>query len=284
VADTIRDLAARPTGDGGPAHVVDAPVPPLRAVGIRAGYGDRTVLQGVDLTVEPGRITTVVGPNGCGKSTLLRTLGRLLTPSGGHVELGGAQLTGLRPRELARRLSILPQSPVAPEGMTVRDLVERGRQPHRPWYRQWSPDDVRIADEAMESTGVAALADRALDELSGGQRQRAWIAMTVAQQTDVVLLDEPTTHLDLAHAVDVLDLVVELRAQGRTVVTVLHDLGLAARYSDTIVVMKDGQVLAEGPPADVLDAAMLADVFGLSAHVFPDPFDGLPTVVPTGHA
>ena len=282
MADTIRHPDVAPTS-GDEAAADDAP-PPLRAVGVRAGYGDRTVLQDVDLTVAPGRITTVVGPNGCGKSTLLRTLGRLLAPTAGHVELDGAPLAALRPRRLAQRLSVLPQSPVAPEGMTVRDLVERGRQPHRPWYRQWSPEDVRVAEVAMTSTGVAELADRPLDELSGGQRQRAWIAMTVAQQTDVVLLDEPTTHLDLAHAVDVLDLVVALRSQGRTVVTVLHDLGLAARYSDWVVVMKDGRVRAEGRPADVLDAAMLADVFGLSAHVFPDPVDALPTVVPTGHA
>ncbi|SKC57930.1 ABC transporter ATP-binding protein [Krasilnikoviella flava] len=280
MADTARLDTGAPAAPG----AVTGELPPLRAVGVHAGYGDRAVLQGVDLAVTAGRITTVVGPNGCGKSTLLRTLGRLLTPTGGHVELGGDRVAGLRPRELARRLSILPQSPVAPDGMTVRDLVERGRHPHRPWYRQWSPEDVRIAKEAMESTGVADLADRALDELSGGQRQRAWIAMTVAQQTDVVLLDEPTTHLDLAHAVDVLDLVVRLRAEGRTVVTVLHDLGLAARYSDWVVVMKDGRVRAEGPPADVLDATMLADVFGLDAHVFPDPYDALPTVVPTGHA
>ena len=257
---------------------------PLRAVGVTAGYGPRTVLHGVDLAVAPGRITTIVGPNGCGKSTLLRTLGRLLAPSAGHVELDGAPLTGFRQRELARRLAVLPQSPVAPEGMTVRDLVERGRQPHRPWYRPWSQEDADIAEDAMHATGVADLGERALDELSGGQRQRAWIAMTVAQQTDVVLLDEPITHLDFAHAVEVLDLVVSLRRQGRTIVTVLHDLGLAARYSDTIVVMKDGRVRAEGPPAHVLDAPMLADVFGLSAHVFADPFDGLPAVVPTGHA
>lgn len=261
-----------------------APPPSLRAVSVRAGYDNRTVLHDVSLDVPPGQITAVIGPNGCGKSTLLRTLGRLLTPTGGHVEIGPHRITNLRPRELARRLSILPQAPVAPEGMIVRDLVERGRQPHRPWYRQWSPDDVRIARDAMTATGIADLADRALDELSGGQRQRAWIAMTVAQQTDIVLLDEPTTHLDLAHAVDVLDLVVQLRDQGRTVVMVLHDLGLAARYCDRVVVLKDGRVRAEGPPADVLTAGALRDVFGLDAHVFPDPFDAMPTVVPVGHA
>ncbi len=257
---------------------------PLRAVGVTAGYGPRTVLDDVDLQIGHGRITTIVGPNGCGKSTLLRVLGRLLTPRAGHVELEGEPIRSLRARELARRLALLPQSPVAPEGMTVGDLVERGRQPHRPWCRPWSTEDAAIAEQAMAATGVADLADRPLEELSGGQRQRAWIAMTLAQQTGVVLLDEPTTHLDLAHAVDVLDLVVRLRREGKTVVVVLHDLALAARYSDHVVVMKDGAVHAEGAPAEVLDAGMLADVFGLRAHVFPDPVDALPTVIPVGHA
>ncbi|GAA4975106.1 ABC transporter ATP-binding protein [Kineococcus glutinatus] len=257
---------------------------PLRARRVSAGYGGRRVLHEVDLDVPRGRITTIVGPNGCGKSTLLRVLARLLTPTSGHVELEGEALASVRPRQLARRLAVLPQSPVAPEGMTVGDLAERGRQPHRPWYRPWSAEDARIAQEAMAATGVADLRERPLEELSGGQRQRAWIAMALAQQTGVLLLDEPTTHLDLAHAVDVLDLVVGLRSAGKTVVVVLHDLGLAARYSDHVVVMRAGRVHAQGAPADVLREEMLAEVFGLSARVFPDPFDALPTVVPTGHA
>ncbi|GAA4832749.1 ABC transporter ATP-binding protein [Luteimicrobium xylanilyticum] len=272
---TLHEPAAAPTPAAAPA---------LRARGLTAGYEGRIVLEKLDLDVEAGRITTVLGPNGCGKSTLLRTLGRLVRPREGTVELLGRPLPALRPRELARRLALLPQSPVAPEGMTVGDLAERGRQPHRPWYRPWSPEDAAIATEAMTSTGVADLASRPLDELSGGQRQRAWIAMTLAQQPDVLLLDEPTTHLDLAHAVDVLDLVVRLRSQGITVVTVLHDLSLAARYSDTVVVLQDGRVRAQGPPADVLDAGLLREVFGLDARVYPDPVDGRPTVVPVGHA
>lgn len=266
-------------------RVPSTTTPAIRALGLHAGYRGRAVVQGVELDVPAGLITSIIGPNGCGKSTLVKTLGRLLPPTGGHVELGGDRLDTLRPRQIARRLAILPQNPVAPEGLVVRDLVARGRQPHQPWYRQWSVEDDRIIDESLAATGVLDLADRPLDELSGGQRQRAWIAMSLAQQTDVLLMDEPTTHLDLAHAVEVLDLVVDLcRTTGRTVVMVLHDLSLAARYSDHLVVVKDGRVHAQGPPVDVIEPGLLDEVFGLSAHVFADPVDGLPTVVPVSHA
>ncbi|WP_018656155.1 ABC transporter ATP-binding protein [Actinomadura flavalba] len=254
---------------------------PLHAAHVRAGYGARTVLDDLTLTVPAGRVTTIIGPNGCGKSTLLRVLARLMPPSSGHVTLHGDRLDALRPREVARRMAVLPQNPVAPEGMTVGELAARGRQPHQPWYRRWSGEDAQIARDAMRATGVLDLADVPLDELSGGQRQRAWIAMTLAQQADVLLLDEPTTHLDLAHAVEVMDLVVRLRDEtGRTIVTVLHDLSLAARYSDHLVVMKDGALVAEGAPADVLTPELLGATFQLRAHVFPDPVDRLPTVVP----
>jgi iron complex transport system ATP-binding protein len=257
---------------------------PLRAEDVVAGYGNRDVLHGITLDVPAGQVTTVIGPNGCGKSTLLRTLAGLLRPRHGRVLLHGTSLASVKPRQVARTMAVLPQSPVAPEGMTVGDLVARGRQPYQPWYRQWSAEDEQIVSDAMTSTGVDDLAERSLDELSGGQRQRAWIAMTLAQGTDLLLLDEPTTHLDLAHAVEVMDLVVRLRRDtGRTVVVVLHDLNLAARYSDHLVVMDGGHVVAEGQPADVVEPALLAKVFGLSAHVFPDPFDRLPTVVPTLH-
>jgi iron complex transport system ATP-binding protein len=258
---------------------------PLVLDQVVAGYGGVPVVRGVSLSVPPGEVTTIIGPNGCGKSTLLRVMARLLRPTSGQVLLGGAPIAGLRTRALATQLAILPQNPVAPEGMTVADLVARGRQPHQPWYRQWSREDEQIIEDAMSSTGVLELAERPLDELSGGQRQRAWIAMTLAQQTDIVLLDEPTTHLDLAHAVEVLDLVTRLRHEtGRTIVTVLHDMNLAARYSDRLVVLKDGVLLAEGTPRDVLDPALLAEAFGLVAHVFEDPAEGLPTVVPVRHA
>jgi iron complex transport system ATP-binding protein len=255
--------------------------PPLRAEHITAGYAKAPVLRDVSLEIPRGKVTTVIGPNGCGKSTLLKVLARLLKPSDGHVFLDGERVDSMRPRQVATRLAMLPQNPVAPEGMTVRDLATRGRQPHQPWYRGWSPEDSRIVDEAMEATGVLDLADAALDELSGGQRQRAWIAMALAQQTPVLLLDEPTTYLDLAHAVEVLDLVGKLcRDTGRTIVMVLHDLSMAARYSDHLVVMKQGKLLTEGAPAETMTAGMLLEGFGLRAHVFNDPNDDLPTVVP----
>jgi iron complex transport system ATP-binding protein len=263
---------------------VSEPSSPLRAERVTAGYAKAPVLRDVSLDIPPGRVTTIIGPNGCGKSTLLKVLARLLSPSGGRVLLDGERIDRLRPRQVATRLAMLPQNPVAPEGMTVRDLAARGRQPHQPWYRGWSPEDEEIVDEAMEATGVLGLADAPLDELSGGQRQRAWIAMALAQRTPVMLLDEPTTYLDLAHAVEVLDLVGRLcRDTGRTIVMVLHDLSLAARYSDHLVVMKDGGLVAEGPPARTMTTGMLLDGFGLHAHVFNDPNDDLPIVVPARH-
>lgn len=254
---------------------------PLALRGVRAGYGERTVLHDLDLSVVPHGVTSVIGPNGCGKSTMVRTMGRLLKPTAGEVLVDGRPIRTLSTRDVARRIAVLPQSPLAPEGLTVADLAARGRQPHQPWYRQWSPGDERIVDDALRLTQLTDLADRPLEELSGGQRQRAWLAMVLAQQTPVVLLDEPTTHLDLAHAVEVLELVHQLAAtQGKTVLVVLHDLGLAARYSDWLVVMKQGRIVTQGSPADVLEDRLLAEVFGLAAHVFPDPVDGLPTVVP----
>ena len=254
---------------------------PWALEGVSAGYGRREVLHAVDLEVPRGRVTAVIGPNGCGKSTLLRVLGRLLVPSDGRVLLDGLPLASLGRREVARRLALLPQNPVAPEGMTVADLVARGRQPHQPWYRQWSAEDDQLVARACAATGVTELTDRPLEELSGGQRQRAWIAMALAQQTDLLLLDEPTTHLDLAHAADVMDLVVGLRRDaGKTVVAVLHDLSLAARYSDHVVVVDGGRVVATGPPDEVITRELLQATFGLRAHVFPDPHEGLLTVVP----
>lgn len=252
---------------------------------VTVGYGEEPVVRDLSLTVADGRVTTIVGPNGCGKSTLLRTMARLLRPAAGRVLLDGAPIQDLHTRDVARRMALLPQSPVAPEGLLVRDLVARGRHPHQRWFRQWSPEDERIVDRALELTDTAGLRERPLDRLSGGQRQRAWIAMTLAQDTDLLLLDEPTTYLDLAHQVEVLDLVARLnRERGRTVVMVLHDLNLAARYSDVIVVMKDGVVVREGPPREVLTSALLAATFGLDAEVLPDPRTGLPIIVPTSSA
>ncbi|MBL1288819.1 ABC transporter ATP-binding protein [Streptomyces sp. NPDC057067] len=257
-------------------------VPRLAAKGIAVGYGGRTVIDGLDVTVPPGLITTIIGPNGCGKSTLLRTLTRLLKPTAGAVVLDGEDIVKLRTRDVARKLGLLPQAPVAPEGLTVADLVARGRHPHQSWLRQWSSDDVSVVERALAMTGVSDLADRPVDSLSGGQRQRVWISMTLAQGTDLLLLDEPTTYLDLAHAIDVLDLVDDLHESGRTVVMVLHDLNLATRYSDNLVVMRDGSILAQGHPRDVITADLLHEAFGLRAKVIDDPVGGRPLIVPIG--
>nr|WP_084464512.1 ABC transporter ATP-binding protein [Microtetraspora fusca] len=243
------------------------------------------IVDGLDLGIESGTITTIIGPNGCGKSTLLRALGRLIKPLGGHVLLDGKRIDRMPSREVARLLGVLPQAPAAPEGLTVADLVARGRHPHQTWYRQWSPGDESAVAEALERTGLLDLADRPLDELSGGQRQRAWISMALAQGTGLLLLDEPTTFLDLAHQIEVLELVDQLHAQaGKTVVMVLHDLNLAARYADRLVAMRDGRVIAAGPPGDVLTEELLAEVFGLNAKIITDPVAGTPLVVPIGTA
>ncbi|MET9851912.1 ABC transporter ATP-binding protein [Streptomyces sp. NPDC006450] len=257
-------------------------VPRLVARGVTVGYGDRTVIDALDVSVPPGVVTTIIGPNGCGKSTLLRTLSRLLKPTSGSVVLDGEDIARLRTRDVAKKLGLLPQAPVAPEGLTVADLVARGRHPHQSWLRQWSSDDASVVERALAMTGVADLADRPVDALSGGQRQRVWISMTLAQGTDLLLLDEPTTYLDLAHAIDVLDLVDDLHESGCTVVMVLHDLNLAARYSDNLIVMKAGSVLAQGHPREVLTAELLHEAFGLRAMVIDDPVGDRPLVVPIG--
>ncbi|AEA25114.1 ABC transporter ATP-binding protein [Pseudonocardia benzenivorans] len=255
----------------------------LRAEDVSLGYGDRLVVDGLDLDVTQNTVTSVIGPNGCGKSTLLRALGRLLVPSRGHVLLDGKRIDKMPTKEVATILGLLPQAPSAPEGLTVGDLVSRGRHPHQAWYRQWSADDESAVAEALTWTNMADLAERPVDELSGGQRQRAWISMALAQGTDLLLLDEPTTYLDLSHQVEVLELVRRLnREVGRTVVMVLHDLNLAARYSDRLVAMRDGRVVAAGEPADVITEPLLAEVFGLRAKVIPDPVAGTPLVVPVG--
>ncbi|MFE7372832.1 ABC transporter ATP-binding protein [Streptomyces anulatus] len=257
--------------------------PDLRAEGLHLGYDDRAVVSGLDLAVPPGRITAIVGANACGKSTLLRALARLLAPREGAVSLDGRALHTIPTRELAQQLGILPQSPVAPEGLTVIDLVNRGRSPHQTWWRQWTQADEQAVHDALAATGTTDLADRAVDELSGGQRQRAWIAMAVAQGTPVLLLDEPTTYLDLAHQIDVLDLVVDLnRREGRTIVMVLHDLNQACRYADHVIAMKKGAIVAEGAPADVITAETVEDVFGLRCQVTTDPVSRTPLVIPVG--
>ena len=253
----------------------------LAAESVRLAYGENVVVDSLDLELTDGSFTAIVGPNGCGKSTLLRALGRLLRPTSGRVLLDGRAIARTPTREVARVLGLLPQSPIAPEGLTVADLVARGRHPHQSWLRQWSRGDEAAVAEALAWTDMTELADRPVDALSGGQRQRAWISMALAQGTDLLLLDEPTTYLDLSHQIDVLELVARLHAErGRTVVVVLHDLNLAARYARRLVAMKDGVLVASGAPSEVLTERLLADVFDLEARVVPDPVAGTPMVVP----
>ncbi|WP_037648284.1 ABC transporter ATP-binding protein [Streptomyces flavidovirens] len=255
----------------------------LTAEGLTLAYDGHNVVNALDVTIPAGRVTAVVGANACGKSTLLRGLSRLLTPKEGAVYLDGRLIHTMRGKELARQLGMLPQSPVAPDGITVLDLVKRGRSPHQSWWRQWSPDDEQAVYGALDATGLLDQAERSVDELSGGQRQRAWIAMALAQGTPVLLLDEPTNHLDLAHQIDILDLVVDLNhEQGRTVVLVLHDLNHACRYADHVIAMKDGQVIAEGAPPEVINRELIAEVFGLSCTVIEDPAGGGPLIIPFG--
>ncbi|MFE2310041.1 ABC transporter ATP-binding protein [Streptomyces sp. NPDC059411] len=269
-----------------PAPVAGASAVPARsrlaAHGLTLAYEDRVVVEDLDLSVPDGRVTVIVGPNACGKSTTLRALGRLLRPRAGAVVLDGEALASLPTRRIARTIGLLPQSPVAPEAITVADLVARGRQPHQHWWQQWSEADEKAVVDAMARTSVSDLADRPVDALSGGQRQRVWIAMALAQDTDILLLDEPTTFLDIAHQVEVLDLVRRLNHdRGRTVVAVLHDLNQAARYADHLVAMKSGRVVAEGPPSEVVTADLVREVFGLDSMVIPDPVTGSPLIIPS---
>ncbi|MEU8436653.1 ABC transporter ATP-binding protein [Streptomyces sp. NPDC029216] len=269
----------RPTATGG----TETRQASLHGSGLRLGYGDRVVAEDLDLPIPAGRVTALVGPNACGKSTALRALARLLKPAGGTVLLDGEDIAALSPRDFALRLALLPQTPSAPEGITVRDLVARGRTPHQRWWRQWSSQDEAAVEAALTATGSADLAHRSIDELSGGQRQRVWIAMALAQDTSVLLLDEPTTYLDLAHQVDVLELVAELnRSEGRTVVMVLHELNLACRYADHLIAMRDGRVVAAGAPSEIVTPDLVHEVFGLRAAVIECPVAGTPLVIPQG--
>ncbi|MFD7508325.1 ABC transporter ATP-binding protein [Streptomyces sp. NPDC059853] len=265
----------------GTEHGAEAGAARIGAAGLRLEYGDHVVARDLDLSIPDGKVTVLVGPNACGKSTALRALARLLKPAAGSVLLDGGDIAALGARDVALRLALLPQSPAAPDGITVRDLVARGRTPHQRWWRQWSAADEEAVDAALAATGATALAERSLDELSGGQRQRVWIAMALAQDTGVLLLDEPTTYLDLAHQVDVLELVARLnRERGRTVVMVLHELNLACRYADHVIAMRDGTVAAAGPPAEVITPELVREVFGLRAAVITCPVAGTPLVIP----
>jgi iron complex transport system ATP-binding protein len=253
----------------------------LEAEHLTVGYDRVTVFENLDLVVEEGTVTTLIGANGSGKSTLLKAFGRLLAPSHGTVRLSGTPIGQLSARQVARRLAVLPQKPLTPTATSVRDLVMRGRHPHQSLLRPWTREDAAMVAEAMAATGIADVAERDVASLSGGQLQRAWIALVLAQDTPTILLDEPTTFLDLAHQLEVLRLVRRInRERGSTIVMVLHDLGLAARYSDRLVVVHDGRVLADGDPWSVLTPGVLATAFGLDADVIPDPASGTPLVVP----
>ncbi|MEV4383205.1 ABC transporter ATP-binding protein [Streptosporangium sp. NPDC049644] len=255
----------------------------LVAESLTLGYGDRVVVESLDLAVPPGEITVIVGANACGKSTLLRSLSRLLAPRAGRVVLDGRQVHRMPAKELARTLGLLPQSPVAPEGITVLDLVGRGRHPHQGIFSRWNDGDDAAVAAALEATQTTDLADRAVDELSGGQRQRVWIAMALAQQTDLLLLDEPTTFLDASHQIEVLDLLTDLNhTRGTTIVMVLHDLNLAARYADHLIALADGRLHASGTPAEVLTEDNVRTVFGLDSRIIEDPVSGSPLMLPIG--
>ncbi len=253
----------------------------LSARDLSLGYADRDVVKGLDVDILDGRLTAIVGANACGKSTLLRGMARLLKPRSGEVVLDGTPVTELASREVAKVLGLLPQTPVAPDRITVGDLVSRGRHPHQGWFRQWSPAAAEAVVAALAATETADLVHRPVQELSGGPRQRAWVAMALAQETDLLLLDEPTTFLDINHQVELLRLLRDLnRRTGRTIVLVLHDLNLACRYADHVVAMADGHIVAEGPPGEVVTAALVEKVFGLACVVLPDPVTGTPMIVP----
>ncbi|MFD5148657.1 ABC transporter ATP-binding protein [Streptomyces sp. NPDC058401] len=257
----------------------------LTAENVTLGYDQRVIAENLSVEIPDHSFTVIVGPNACGKSTLLRALSRMLKPSRGRVLLDGQAIGSMPAKKVAKTLGLLPQSSIAPDGITVADLVSRGRYPHQGLLRQWSGEDERIVQESMASTGVAELAGRAVDELSGGQRQRVWIAMALAQQTPLLLLDEPTTYLDIQHQIEVLNLCAELHEeQGRTLVAVLHDLNHAARYATHLIAMRDGKVVAEGPPAEVVTAELVERVFGLRCQVISDPETGTPLVIPAARA
>ncbi|MFC4077653.1 ABC transporter ATP-binding protein [Salinithrix halophila] len=257
--------------------------PTLVTDNLTLAYGSSPVIEELDLIIPKGQITVLVGSNGCGKSTLLRSLARLLKPQSGSVLLNGQDITSQSTRKTARELAILPQGPVAPEGLTVMQLAKQGRYPHQNWLSQWSSEDEEMVEWALEVTGMSSLKYRPVDSLSGGQRQRAWIAMTLAQGTDILLLDEPTTYLDLTHQIDVLDLLYDLNAEeGRTIIMVLHDLNLACRYAHHIVAISGGKIFAQGRPEEIISEELVRNVFRLNCQVIPDPVFGTPMCVPHG--
>ncbi|MEM5594438.1 ABC transporter ATP-binding protein [Niallia circulans] len=255
----------------------------LETNSLTISYGDTVIIDDLYMKIPKGEITVFIGSNGCGKSTLLRSLARLLKPQSGSILIEAQKISELSTKEIAKQLAILPQGPVAPEGLTVLQLVKQGRYPYQKWYRQWSEEDEQIVHNALEATGMSALSDRLVDSLSGGQRQRAWVAMTLAQNTNIILLDEPTTYLDMTHQIEVLDLLFELNEkENRTIVMVLHDLNLACRYANNLIAIKDRSVYVQGKPEEVITAKMVKDVFNLECEVTEDPLFGTPLCIPHG--
>lgn len=255
----------------------------LEANALTVTYGSANILEDLHLQVPEGKITVLVGANGSGKSTLLRTFARLIKPKNGHVLLDGKKIRDLSTKSVAKQLAILPQGPIAPEGLTVLQLIKQGRYPHQSWIKQWSTEDEQIVNQALEATQMTPFANSPVNALSGGQRQRAWIAMTLAQKTDLILLDEPTTYLDMAHQVEILDLLFDLNSRENcTVVMVLHDLNLACRYAHHIVAVRNKKVYAQGMPADIITNNLVKDVFGMDCTIMNDPLFGTPLCVPHG--
>ncbi|MBO1510907.1 ABC transporter ATP-binding protein [Metabacillus bambusae] len=246
-------------------------------------YGDTIIINELDVKIPKGEITVFIGSNGCGKSTLLRSIARLLKPKEGSVLLEGNAIAKLPTKEVAKQLAILPQGPVAPEGLTVLQLVKQGRYPYQSWLKQWTIEDEAAVTSALEATGMQDFAERPVDSLSGGQRQRAWIAMTLAQKTDIILLDEPTTYLDMTHQIEILDLLFELNErENRTIVMVLHDLNLACRYAHNLVALKDQKIFAQGKPEEVINCSLVQNVFQMNCEVTVDPLFGTPLCIPHG--
>jgi len=255
----------------------------LKTKNLTLSYADTIILDDVNLSIPTGEITVLIGSNGCGKSTFLRSMARLLKPHSGSILLDGEMMKTLPTKEIAKKLAILPQGPVSPEGLTVLQLVKQGRYPYQKWFQQWSAKDEEIVQQALQSTGMLELSDRLVDSLSGGQRQRAWIAMTLAQDTNTILLDEPTTYLDLTHQIEVLDLLYKLNeTDKRTIIMVLHDLNLACRYAHNIIAVKHKGVYAQGKPEDIINRELVKDVFNLECEVVPDIVFGTPMCVPYG--
>ncbi len=255
----------------------------FQAEHVTAGYDNKTILQDISVTIPSNQISIIIGANGCGKSTLLKTMARLIKPTSGQVILDGKPIQQIPPKQLARVLGLLPQSPIVPEGISVADLVGRGRFPHHTFLKGWTKKDYEAVAEAMEIMNITEFANRPIDELSGGQRQRVWIAMALAQQTDILFLDEPTTYLDITYQVEILDMLTDLNKKyGTTIVMVLHDINLSARYADHIFALHKGKLVAEGAPAEVITSALIKDIFGLNCTVIQDPISHSPSVVPIG--